>query len=389
MCPKNLIGSWEDEIEKHLTKDYSFTIKNYEWVRTHTAEIIADGYDFIIVDESHRIKNRRAKTTKALWKLRGIKYRLILSGTPIPKDEIDLWSQYKFLNSHIWGERFNSFADNALKEIDMGGYFVYKTIKSRMKPLMERAAKYTYRVKLDDMVDLPGMVNIEIPFYLKGSQKKNYQELQNSFMTHHKGLRASIDLSVTGLIRLHQLSGGHLVLETRDVVRYKDQQKLWWILDKLEDLNGQPLIIFCRYSLEIDLIAEALKRKRYKFAIMRGGMKNHEISAVRRGFQKGKFQILIGQIECIKEGNNFQHCRYSVFYSKSLSSVALDQCKKRTYRNGQTKKCVYWHLITKNTIEEDYERILKMKGVNAEKILIRLASKRIGSRPSRKMNISI
>lgn len=379
ICPKNLISSWEDEIEKHLKdglKTFDFTIKNYEHIRAKIHDYLEE-WDFIILDECHRIKNRRSKTAKALWKLKA-KYRLILSGTSVAKDEIDLWSQFKFLNPNIWGSNFSEFADQALDIKDWGEYQTYVPNKKKIRSFINRAKKFIYRVTLDEIVDLPGQLNVPVYFNLRGPQKKHYYELQDDFITEYQGKRASIDLSATSLIRLHQLVGGHLTLETRDIVRFKEQPKLWWILDKLEDIGNQKLIIFCRYTLEIELIAEALRLKGYKFAIMQGGMKDKEIKSIRKAFQTDKtLQILIGQIQCVKEGNNFQDmCRYGVFYSKSLSSVDLDQCKGRLYRKGQTKKVIYWHLIMKDTIDEDYETIVKEKHANAESILIQLMRKR-------------
>ncbi len=377
-CPKNIIGSWEDEIALHLIKDHGceFVIHNYEYIRIHIDELCEEEWDFIILDESHRTKNRKAKTTKAVWKLEAI-YKIIMSGTPVPKDEIDLWSQFKFLNPSLWGNNFKAFAAKALREKDMGDYITYEPHPKNIKPFMKKAQLFTYRVALDDIAELPPKRDVPVYIRLSGKQKKAYYQLENSFMTEYEGKRSSMDLSVTSMIRLHQLIGGHLVLETNDVVRYKEQPKLWWIMDKLEDLGKEKLIIFCRFTLEIELIAAALKATGYKYCIMQGGMKKDETSRVRRAFQDPKGpQILIGQIQSIKEGNNFQHCcRYAVFYSKSLSYIDIEQCKARIYRNGQKRKVVYYHLIVKETIDEHIEDLVKKKHTNANRILLNLIIK--------------
>lgn len=305
-------------------------------------------------------------------------YKLLLTGTATEKNEIDLYSQFKFLNPNIWGSNFQDFADAALMEEDMGGYKIYKPHPKKIKVFMKKASRYIYRVKLDDVADIPQSVDITVYLDMGRKQRRLYTELQEAFLVEHKGKRASIDLSVTGLTRLHQLAGGHLVLENRDVVRFADQPKLWWILDKLEDIGDEKLFIVCRYTDEIDLISEALKLKRYRHVIMRGGMTDADIKKARKQFQKNdKCQVLVGQIQVVKEGNNFQHCcRYTVVYSKSLSSIDIEQVRKRTRRMGQTRKAVYWHLIMKDTIDEDYETIVKTKSVNAEKILYNLTMKR-------------
>lgn len=378
ICPKNIIGSWEDEIAAHLIKSHGceFQIMNYEQVRIHIESIAEEHWDFIIVDESHRIKNRRAKTTKALWKLEAT-YKIIMSGTPVTKDEIDLWSQYKFLNDKLWGAHFNSFEAKCLRKVDRGDYFVHEVQKKSIKPFMAKAAKFTYRVKLDDIAEMPPRRDVKVFFDLKGSARKAYTDLEQGFLTEHRGQRASIDLSVTSLLRLQQLAGGHLVLENGDVIRHKDQPKLWWILDKLEDIGKQKLFIVCRFKLEIQLISAALKKAGYKYVVMQGGMTSAETSRVRKRFQTDKTcQVLIGQVATVKEGNNFQkQCRYGVFYSKSMSYVEIEQCKARLWRNGQTRKVIYYHLIMRNTIDEAIETIVEKKYRNAEAILYKLVMK--------------
>lgn len=393
VCPKNIIGGWEDELSEHMNgytfsgslkeylksdydvfASYNFCVINYEQARIHIDYLCELDWDFIILDESHRIKNRRAKTTKALWKLNYVKYKLILSGTPITKDEIDLWSQFKFLNPSLWGNNFKDFERQALRSIDLGDFKKLRPHKQKIKLFMKKAQSFTYHLKLDDMTDMPPKRDIVIKLPLNGAFRKAYTGLESTFLTEYKGKRASIDLSVTSLLRLQQLTGGHLILENGDAVRFKDQPKLWWVIDKLEDLGKEKVLIICRYTYEIELIAAALKKLKYKYEVMRGGMKPQEVKRVRHSFQSDKgCQILIGQVGVVKEGNNFQKCcRYTIFYSKSLSYVDIDQCKRRTWRNGQKRKVVYYHLVIENTIDESIERLIDMKTINAEDALMKL-----------------
>lgn len=356
---------------KTIEGQYHFVVINYEQARIHIDELQNWEWDFCILDESHRAKNRRAKTSKAVWQLNWIKYKLILSGTPITKDEIDLWSQFKFLNPSIWGSNFNLFEQKALKKINMGDYWVHKPHRKKIKPFMLKANAFTYRVRLDEIAELPGRQDIPVLLSMKRDARKAYTELESGFLTEYQGKRSSIDLSAVGLTRLAQLTGGHLILENGDAIRFKDQPKLWWILDKLEDIGKEKLLVICRFTYEIELIASALKKLGYKYEVMKGGMKPQEVKRVRRSFQDPKgCQILLGQVSVVKEGNNFQHCcRYTVFYSKSLSYVDIKQCKDRTYRNGQRRKVLYWHLIIENTIDEAIEGMIESKYVNAERVL--------------------
>lgn len=399
ICPKNIIGSWEDELRTHLTdynfygslkayhkatkvgydsfSSYTFVVINYEQARSKIDNLLDISWDFAILDESHRIKNRRAKTTKAIWQLNYIRYKLILSGTPITKNEVDLWSQFKFLKSSLWGNHFKAFEKEALVSVDMGDYKKLRPHKVRIKKFMKKASKFTYYLRLNDMVDMPSKHDIPIYLNITGKHRKAYNELENNFYTEYGEKKSNIDLSVTSLIRLQQLTGGHLILDNNDAIRFKDQPKLWWIIDKLEDLGKEKVLIICRFTYEIELIKEALTKLKYNTEVMVGGMTPLEIKRVRHSFQSPRgCQILIGQVSVVKEGNNFQSCRNTFFYSKSLSYVDIDQCKRRTWRNGQKKKVMYYHLIIKNSIDESIESIVDKKMINAEEALMKLVYKR-------------
>jgi len=362
------------ETEVDTSKAYTFVVINYEQMRIHIDYLVKRGWHFVIPDESHRAKNRRAKTSKALWRLAFVPYKLILSGTPITKNEIDLWSQFKFLMPSLWGTNFKLFAEKALRETDFGDYKKWVPHKKKIKRFMKKAQRFTYYLKLDDMTDMPSKHDIPIRIVINRQHRKAYRELEQNFLTEYKGKRSSIDLGITSLLRLQQLTGGHLIYENGDATRFKDQPKLWWILDKLEDLGKEKLLIICRYSYEIDLIKTALNKLKYKIDIMQGGMSQKEVTKVRHSFQSEKgCQILIGQISVVKEGNNFQKCcRNTVFYSKSLSYVDLDQCKKRTWRNGQKRKVKYYHLIVEESIDESIEKLLDRKTLDINKALIEL-----------------
>ena len=66
--------------------------------------------DLVIADESQRIKTHDAEQSKAMHQIGDVaKYKLILSGTPVQNDAIDLFSQYRFLNPTIFGWNYYAF----------------------------------------------------------------------------------------------------------------------------------------------------------------------------------------------------------------------------------------------------------------------------------------
>ncbi|MFA5386033.1 MAG: SNF2-related protein, partial [Eubacteriales bacterium] len=133
ICPLTVSSVWIDEFEKA-----SFIYEAVNLTRKHGKKTPLDSFsnsgelqvavinhesswrlgdqlkkwkpDMVIVDESQKIKNGRAKQSKFLHKLGDeVKYKLILTGTPISQGPLDIWSQYRFLDSTVFGRSFVNF----------------------------------------------------------------------------------------------------------------------------------------------------------------------------------------------------------------------------------------------------------------------------------------
>lgn len=134
VCPKSIVGVWEAEFKKFADFDYNLAVleggthKKTDTLRHMSGtglQVVVVNYEscwrleedianwkpqMVICDESSKIKNPQAKQAKALHRLGKLsKYNVILTGTPIVNSPLDFFSQYKFLNSDIFGGSFYAF----------------------------------------------------------------------------------------------------------------------------------------------------------------------------------------------------------------------------------------------------------------------------------------
>jgi SNF2 family DNA or RNA helicase len=136
VTPLPTMGAWEKEFGKFAAYDYHLTvlsgsmqhkIKQLNDVLKYGLQIIVVNYDIIwrkdifealqgyhadlvIADESYMIKNDRAKRSKAMHKIGDqAGYKMILTGTVITNHELDVFSQYRFLNSEIFGCEYSNY----------------------------------------------------------------------------------------------------------------------------------------------------------------------------------------------------------------------------------------------------------------------------------------
>jgi len=182
IAPKSIVGVWEAEFGKFADFDYLLTVLdgdsgkiaaaikqmqgdalqvivvNYESCWRLEREIAKWNPDMIVCDESSKIKNPQAIQSKSLHRLgKAAKHRMILTGTPVINNPLDLFSQYKFLDEKILGASYYSFR---AKYAIMGGYGNYQVIGYRnMSDLVKKVHDIAFRIKIEDAVDLPEYID--------------------------------------------------------------------------------------------------------------------------------------------------------------------------------------------------------------------------------------
>ena len=133
--------------------------------------------DMIVCDESQRIKEPKAKQSQAMHKLGDIaKYKLILSGTPIQNNAIDLYSQYRFLDPTVFGTNFYAFRS---RYAIMGGFDRRQIVGYKdLDKLIQKEHSIAYRVTKEEALDLPEQTFLTQYITLEGKDKQLYDKIK-------------------------------------------------------------------------------------------------------------------------------------------------------------------------------------------------------------------
>lgn len=340
---------------------------NYESIwREDIFEVLTEWCaDMIICDESQRIKTHDAKQSKALHKLGdAARYKLILSGTPVQNNAIDLYSQYRFLDADIFGTNFYAFRN---KYAIMGGFNNKQIIGYKdMDKLIKKEFSAAYRVTKAEALDLPEQVFeervIELPTKAKALydsiKKQGYAEL-----SAEKHLTAATAL--IRLLRLQQFTGGFILPDTDTRPELVNKCKLEALEDIIEDYcvsSGKKLVVFCRFVAEISLIADMLTKKNIRFGLIYGEIKQEERGETVRDFQENpETLVFLAQIDTAGLGITLTAADTCVYYSVSFNYAAYSQSLARIHRIGQRNTCTYIHLICRDTIDKKVLRALAKK----------------------------
>ncbi len=341
---------------------------NYEllWRRSWLVEY---PWDMVIADESHRIKRHNSKQSEAAAKLQG-EYRLALTGTPIEKDERDLWAQFRFVDPEILGTNWWGFVQKYCRKILFGdtGMHKWDITKSNKKKVRDLTALKTFRAKARDVLELPPVIHQGLYFELEGGAGKAYREMEDGMHTEWGDQDISAHLEVTRLLRLKQLTGGFLSTDDGQIIQL-EQDKLNIFLDYLHDVSlEQKIVVFAQFTEEINILREAISKTTREVDVLDGSTKDQ--GAVWTRFQDDEsMQAIILQNQSGGVGIELFASHLCFIYSSPISWIDYDQMLKRLDRNGQTHPVTFLHLLAENTIDEDNLHSLEAKGQTTDTIL--------------------
>ena len=325
--------------------------------------------DLIICDESQRITTHDASQSKAMHCLGDkARYKMILSGTPVQNEAIDIFSQYRFLDPTIFGYNFFAFRN---RYCVMGGFNRKQIVKYKdLDLLIRKEHSIAYRVTKDEALDLPEQTfeNRYIP--LPKKEREIYDRIRrDSYAELQDGGKITATTVLTKLLRLQQFTGGFLVEDDADRPRLVSRGKLDALEDILEDYvveGKKKLVIFARFLTEIHeieaLCDKVLRRAGMNAVAIYGEIKKEDRGGIVQQFQTDpKTTVFIGQIDTAGTGITLTAADTCVYYSVNFNFATYDQSKSRIHRIGQRNRCTYIHLVAENTVDETILKALAKK----------------------------
>ncbi len=253
IAPKGVINTWyEQEIPTHLpqhienvtvlwqpniNKKYEEKLKTLFEVETalhilimnvealstdkgvkYASKFLNSHKTLMAVDESTTIKNPSAKRTKNIIGLGKIaKYKRIMTGSPITKNPLDLYSQCEFLNP--WLLDFTSYYAfrnryAEMKTMHAHGRSIQIVDKFKnLSELSETVKTFSDRVLKEDCLDLPDKIYMKRNIKLSPDQFKLYKQMKDQAIAMLNGKVTSTMTVLTQLMRLHQITCGHFTAD--------------------------------------------------------------------------------------------------------------------------------------------------------------------------------
>lgn len=356
-----------NELENWPFKALRIAVINYE--STHREGIFealaAYKPDLIVCDESQRIKNPSAAQSKALHKLGdAAPFRMILSGTPVQNNAVDLYSQYRFLDPAVYGANFYAFKN---RYCIMGGYGQHQIVGYRnMDELVEKEHSVAYRVTKEECLDLPQQTFINRYVQFTDAEQAIYEQLRkSSFLELETGENVTATTILTMYLRLMQLTGGFLTADESTRPKQVNTAKLDALTDIVDDYvvdAGKKLVIFARFRAEIAAIENLLRLRKIQYGSIYGDVPMEERGKIVDDFQTNPdTKVFVAQIQTAGLGITLHAASTAVFYSYDYNYANYAQALARIHRIGQRLPVTYIHLVVDGSIDEKILAALENK----------------------------
>ena len=334
------------------------------------------GKALIGIDESTTIKNPTAKRTKNILKIGNLaSYRRILTGSPVTKSPLDLFSQCLFLDPyHLGYDSYYAYRSRYALMLDrnFGGRKV-QIVDSyrRLGELAEKLDSFSYRVLKEDCLDLPPKVFTKRVVELTDEQDKIYAQMKQMALALLNDKVMSTVNVMTQLMRLHQVTCGTFKADDGTITPLKNN-RLTALLDCLEEVEGK-VIIWATYREDIKKIVETLKKAYGEASTVEyhGG-----VDTAYRQDHIAQFQdktsptrYFVGNPQTGGYGITLTAANTVIYYSNSYDLEKRLQSEDRAHRIGQTGSVTYVDLIAEGTIDERIVKSLKDKVNIANEIM--------------------
>jgi SNF2 family DNA or RNA helicase len=330
----------------------------------------------IAVDESTTIKTPKAARTKNIVGIASLaKYRRILTGSPVTKSPLDLYTQCKFLNEDLLGfASYYSFQNRYACMVDkwFGGRKV-SVIKSyqRLDELSKLIEPFSYRVLKEDCLDLPDKIYIKREVELTEEQLKLYQSMKLVAMAALKGKVVKAPHVLTQMMRLHQITCGHLKTESGEVINIENN-RIKELLNVLEEVEGK-VIIWANYIHDIENIVEAVKKEHGNDSVVQyyGAIESDQRQKSIEKFQdpRSPVRFFVGNPQTGGYGITLTEANTVIYYSNGYDLEKRLQSEDRAHRIGQKKSVTYIDLIAEKTVDEKIVKALRKKINIASEVL--------------------
>jgi len=367
--------SKEKELDTLFKSSYDLhiLIMNVEALSTKKGKQFAEKFlschkTLMAIDESTTIKNPGANRTKNIIAIgKNVTYKRILTGSPVTKSPLDLYTQCWFLDPWLLDQQsYYSFRTRyaLTRKINVSGRQVEIVVGYRnLGELSDKIKPFSHRVLKDDCLDLPPKTYMKRTIQLTEEQRKVYKQMKDIALATLNGKLTTTHNVITQLMRLHQITCGHFKSDDGQTQKIASN-RLDELMDVLSEMEGKA-VIWAHYRYDIEVIVEAIKKEYGDKSVVTyyGDTSTDDRQKAIKLIQdpESPVRFIVGTPQTGGYGITLTGASTMIYYSNGYDLEKRQQSEARIDRIGQTKNMTYIDIIAEGTVDEKIVKALRTK----------------------------
>jgi len=352
--------------EKIINAGAEFVIINFDGLAIVKDQIIAGGFDLIVIDEANAYKNAQTNRWGVLNKIvRETDPRLwLLTGTPAAQSPLDAYGLAKLADTPNCPKYYGQYRDKVMMKVT-----TFKWVpKANAQDVVHSILQPAIRFEKKDCLDLPEVTHIEREAPLTPQQAKYYAQLKSQMLIEASGEEVSAVNAATKINKLLQISGGAVYTDEGSVLEFDVSNRLNVVMEVIEEASNKVLV-FVPFTHTIELLRAKLEKAGITCDVINGKVPVNRRSEIVQRFQTHKDpHVLIIQPQAASHGLTLTAADTIIWYAPVTSVETYLQANARINRPGQKNAMTVVH-IRGSEVEERLYRMLQNNIENHEKII--------------------
>ena len=342
-----------------------FVVINYDGVAIVRKELLAGGFDLIVVDEASAYKNAQTDRWKALRDLnKVIKGLWMLTGTPAAQSPADAYGLAKLVNPTAVSPFFGQFKDTVMNKVSLYRWVPKPSAQATVHKILQPAIRF----EKAQCLDLPPITFVDRDAPLSAQQQKFYNILRKQMLIEAAGEEITAVNAAVQVSKLLQIACGSVYTDNREVIEFDVSNRLN-VVQEIIDETSNKVLVFVPFTHTIDLLKKHLEKQHITCAVINGAVSLNQRSDIVRSFQEQPtIKVLIIQPQAASHGLTLTAADTIIWYAPCTSVETYLQANARIDRPGQKNNMTIVH-ISGSPVEAKVYSLLRNNIGNHQKII--------------------
>ena len=318
-----------------------YVIINFDGVSICKAEIVAGGFDLIVVDEASAYKNAQTDRWKTLRDvMKHVKGLWMLTGTPAAQSPVDAYGLAKLVNPDGVPPFYGQFRDQVMYPVTQ-----YRWVpKPAAQSIVHRVLQPAIRFEKRQCLDLPEVTFADRDAPMTPQQVKYYKKLKTDMLMEAAGEEISAVNAAVKLNKLLQIACGSVYTDTGEVVDFDASNRLRAVTEVIDE-SSNKVLVFVPFTHTIKQIHDYLGKQSITSDVINGEVPVHKRTEIVKRFQEqADPKVLIIQPQAASHGLTLTAADTVVWYAPVTSVETYLQANARIDRPGQKNAMTVVHI---------------------------------------------